>query len=66
VPQTRLVVGFIFGARLVLVRAEVLDLLAAVLDFGQAEGGARALEEVAEGGEFGEVFLFAGRELVRG
>jgi hypothetical protein len=40
----------------------MLDLLAAVFDFGQAERGAGAFEEVAEGGELGEIFLFAVRE----
>lgn len=46
-------VGLIASASLVLVRAVVLDLLAAVLDFRQAECCAAAFEEVAEGGELG-------------
>lgn len=49
------------GATLVLFRAKVLDLLARVFDFCQAQGSAGALEEVAEGGELVEVFLFAGK-----
>jgi len=45
--QTDVIRGLVVGARLVLVRAKVLDLLARVLDFGQAERGRGALEEVA-------------------
>jgi hypothetical protein len=43
------VVGLVASARLVLVGAKVLDLLARVLDFGEAESGGGAFEEVAEG-----------------
>lgn len=45
--EALLVVGLVARARHVLVRAVVLDLLAAVLDFCQAERCAAAFEEVA-------------------
>lgn len=48
-------VRFVHGARLVLHRAEVLDLLAGVLDLGEAQGGGGPFEEMAETGELGEV-----------
>jgi len=51
VLQADVVVQLVFDARCILVRAEVLDLLAAVLDLGKTEGGGGAFEEVAEGGE---------------
>ena len=38
----------------------MLDLLARVFDFCQAERGGGAFEEMAEGGEGFEVFFFAG------
>lgn len=43
-----LLFGDVLGARVVLERAVVLDLLTRVLDLGEAEGGGRAFEEVAE------------------
>ena len=52
-PVARVPVRFLAGA-------EVLDLFARVADFGEAQGGGGALEEVAERGEGGEVFVFAG------
>lgn len=53
VVQALLVVRLVFRARLVFVRAEMLDFLARVFYFCQAEGGRAAFEEVAEGGELG-------------
>ena len=50
------VVRLVVRARLVLVCAKVLYLLAAVLHLGQAERGRRALEEVAEFTELLEIF----------
>lgn len=47
------------GAALVLLRAKVLDFLARVFYFCQAQGSTGALEEVAQGGELVEIFLFA-------
>lgn len=47
VLETLFVVGLVVGARLILVCAKVLDLLARVLDLGKAESGAAAFEEVA-------------------
>lgn len=52
----------IFCACLVLQLAVVLDLLARVLDLGQAERRGRALEEVAELAKRLEVLLLAGRQ----
>jgi len=57
--QTDVIRGLVDGARLVLVRAKVLDLLARVFDFGQTERGRGALEEMAQSGQLGEVFLLA-------
>lgn len=57
VLQALLVVRLLFFPRAVLVRAKVLDLLAAVLDLGQPQGSGRALQEVAERRELREVFL---------
>lgn len=59
--QADLVVGFVAGASLVFVLAEMLDLFTRVLNFGEAEGCGAAFEEVAERGELGEVFLFAAK-----
>lgn len=53
VLQTLVLVGLVVGAGDVLLCAEVLDLLARVLDFGQTEGGGGAFEEVSERGELG-------------
>ena len=64
VLEALVVVGDVFRAVGALVGAEVLDLLAAVFDFGHAERGARAFEEVAERGQLCEVTLFAGGEFV--
>lgn len=58
----RLVLLDVFCARLVLQLAVVLDLLARILDFGQAERRGRALEEVAELAKRLEVLLLAGRQ----
>ena len=44
----RLLLGDVFCACVVLELAVVLDLLARVFDFGEAERSGRALEEVAE------------------
>lgn len=52
----------VFCARLVLQLAVVLDLLARVLDLGQAERRGRALEEVAELAKRLEILLLAGRQ----
>lgn len=57
-------VGLVVCARLVLVCAIVLDLFAAVLDLGQAECCATALEEVAEGTELSEVLLLTASQKV--
>lgn len=46
--QTFLVVGFFLHAGPVFMRAEVLNLLARVFDFGQAESGGGAFQEVAK------------------
>lgn len=51
--KTDVVAQLITRARLVLVGAEVLDLLARVFDLCQAERRAAAFEEVAEGRELG-------------
>ena len=58
--QTHLVVDLVLGPRLVLVGSKVLNLLARVLDFCQAQRGRRTLEEMAQRGELGEVFIHAG------
>ena len=47
IAQTHVVARLVARARLVLVRAEMLDLLARVLDLGQPQRRRRALEEVA-------------------
>lgn len=60
----RLVRAQVLVVVLVPLGAVVLDLLAGELDLGDAEGGGGAFEEVAEGGEFGEVFDVA--EVVMG
>jgi hypothetical protein len=52
----------VFCACLVLHLTIVLDLLARVLDFGEAQGRRRTLEEVAELAKRLEVLLLAGRE----
>ncbi len=62
--QTDVRVRLLEGARLVLVRTKILQLLAAVLELGQAERGRRAFEEVAEGRERAEVFLDAGMRVI--
>lgn len=56
--EALLVVRLVVCARLILVCAEVLYLLAAVLDLGESERGRRALEEMSELRQLGEVFLF--------
>ena len=57
-PSQELVVACVLGvAVLVLLGSEVLDLLAGILDFGQAEGSGGAFEEVAEGRELREIFV---------
>lgn len=48
-------------ALLVFLRAEVLDLLAAVLHLSKAQGGRGAFEEVAESGELSKIFLLPAR-----
>jgi len=54
-----LLLGDVLCACVILERAVVLDLLARVLDFGEAERGGGALEEVAELAQRLEVvFLF--------
>jgi hypothetical protein len=53
------VVGLVGGAGFVLAGAKVLDLLAGILDLGEAEGGGGAFEEVPELGEFEKVFVGA-------
>jgi hypothetical protein len=57
----RLVLLDVLCACLVLQLAVVLDLLARVLDLGQAKRRGRALEEVAELAKRLEVLLLAGR-----
>ena len=52
-----LVIRFVDAACLVLAGAEVLDLLAAILDLDQTECGRRTLEEVTKSGEFAKVLL---------
>ena len=47
-------------AAFILTGTVVLDLLARVADFVQAERGGGTLEEMAEGGEVGEGFLGSG------
>ena len=46
--EADVVARLVFRARLVFVRAEVLQLFTAVFYFGQAEGGRGTFEEVAE------------------
>lgn len=58
----RLVLLDVLCACLVLQLAVVLDLLARVLDLGQAERRGRALEEVAELAKRLEVLLLPGRQ----
>lgn len=58
--QALLVILFVELACFVFSCAKVLDLLAAVLYFCEAEGGGRAFQEVAEGGKLVKVFVFAG------
>lgn len=58
----RLVLLDVLCACLVLQLAVVLDLLARVLDLGQAEGGRRALEEVAELAERLKLLLLAANQ----
>lgn len=61
-------VGLVGRAGLVLHLPEVLDLLAAVLDLGEAQRGRGALQEVAERRQLGQVSLVAadGGRLARG
>ena len=56
--QGVLVIVKVVAARLILARAEMLDLLAAVFEFGQAQGRRGAFKKVAEGGQLGEFSLF--------
>jgi len=49
-------------AGFVLAGAEMLDLFAGIFDFGEAEGGGAAFEEVAEGGKGAEIFGLSVRE----
>jgi hypothetical protein len=46
--QTFLVIRFFLRAGLVFVRAEMLDLLARVFDFGEAESGRGTFQEMAK------------------
>jgi hypothetical protein len=58
VVKTDFIVGLIACACLIFVCAIVLDLLAVVLDFGQAKCCATTLEEVTKGTELSKVLLF--------
>lgn len=51
--QALFVVGLILGPCLVLVGAKVLNLLARVFDLCEAQCGAAAFEEMAEGAKLG-------------
>ena len=58
VVETYFGIGLVACADFVFVCAVVLDLLAVVLDFGQAKCCATTLEEVSEGTELGKILLF--------
>lgn len=58
VGQRDLLVRFVGGSRFILAGAVVLDFLAGFLDFVQTQGCGGTFEEVAEGGEVGEFFIF--------
>ncbi len=53
-------VGFVNGARLILHGSEMLNLFAAVLDLRESQGCRRPFEEMAEGGELGEITSCSG------
>ena len=59
VLQRCLVIWLFDATGFILAGAVVLDLFARFLDLAQAQCRGRTFEEVAQGGEFGEVFFFA-------
>jgi hypothetical protein len=57
--QALLIIGFVFGAILVLVLSKVLNLGTTVLDLSQPQGCRGSFQEVAQRGKRSEVFLLS-------